>query len=136
MNNKIKDAHALVTQAAFLFNAEQEMLLLQLPDHRWQLPGGKLRCGECWQDGLRREILEETGLDDVKIVRVLYADNWFTQTHDYYRTYFLCTTISNTVQLSRDHIAYRWIKPSDDLSWCTFTHQTVRQHILGLFATL
>lgn len=29
----------------------------------WSLPKGKLAAGECWQDGARREIVEETGCD-------------------------------------------------------------------------
>lgn len=34
------------------------------PGHRdWSLPKGKLTAGECWQDGARREIAEETGCE-------------------------------------------------------------------------
>jgi ADP-ribose pyrophosphatase YjhB (NUDIX family) len=131
-----KDAHALVTQAAFLFNANQEMLILQLPDNRWQLPGGKLQRAETWTEGLHREIFEETGIEDIEIVRVLYVDNWYTVANDYYRAYFLCTTMNDEVLLSNDHNAYQWINSETDLSSLVFTHETVREHIKNLFAQL
>lgn len=131
-----KDAHALVTQAAFLFNAKQEMLILQLPDNRWQLPGGKLQRAESWTDGLRREIFEETALDGIEIVKVLYVDNWYTVANDYYRAYFLCTTMNDNVLLSNDHNAYQWINADTDLSQFSFTHETVREHIKNLFGQL
>ena len=92
-----RDAQALVTQAAFIINPAHQMLIVQLPDGRWQLPGGKLHHQESWEDGIRREIKEETGLESINIVRVLFVDNWHTSSNDYYRTYFLCTTIEENI---------------------------------------
>ena len=130
------DTQALVTQAAFLIKPNYEMLILQLPDKRWQLPGGKLRRNEQWADGLRRELFEETNLDDISILNVLYIDNWSTPLYDYYRAYFLCTTIEETVHLSKAHIAYQWINKDTDLSGILFTHTTVREHIKDFFSQL
>lgn len=131
-----KDAQALVTQAAFVISPDHEMLLLQLPDGRWQLPGGKLHTKENWRDGLLREINEEAGLSSVSIVRVMYIDNWHTQSHDYYRAYFLCTTIEKEVHLSGDHRRAKWITAKTDLDFYGFTHETVRVHIERFFREL
>lgn len=52
-----------------------EILLVQqkVSDKRnWSLPGGRLERGETVQQGLVREMKEETGLD-VKILRMLYV---------------------------------------------------------------
>jgi len=131
-----KESQSLVTQAVILVNQDYEILLLQLPDGRWQLPGGKLHTKESWSDGVLREIFEETGLHDVAIVRVLYIDNWHTPSHDYYRAYFLCTTISKYITLSSDHRRYRWIQPDAHLDDIEFTHETVRTHLKRFLAEL
>jgi ADP-ribose pyrophosphatase YjhB (NUDIX family) len=124
-----REAQSLITQAVILVNQDYEILLLQLPDGRWQLPGGKLHTKEMWSDGVMREITEETGIKDIAIVRVLYIDNWHTPAYDYYRAYFLCTTMSKHVYLSGDHRRYRWIQPDTDLDTLEFTHDTVRTHL-------
>ncbi|MDQ5940903.1 MAG: 8-oxo-dGTP diphosphatase [Candidatus Dependentiae bacterium] len=124
-----REAQSLITQAVILVNQNYEILLLQLPDGRWQLPGGKLHTKEIWSDGVIREITEETGIKDIAIVRVLYIDNWHTTTYDYYRAYFLCTTMSREVYLSSDHRRYRWIQPDTNLDTLEFTHETVRIHL-------
>jgi ADP-ribose pyrophosphatase YjhB (NUDIX family) len=41
------------------------------PTRRWGLPGGKLRAGETLDEGVRREVLEETGLA-ARVVKLLY----------------------------------------------------------------
>lgn len=124
-----RESQSLITQAVILVNPDYEILLLQLPDGRWQLPGGKLHTREMWSDGVLREITEETGLRDIAIVRVLYIDNWHTPIYDYYRAYFLCTTMSKQVYLSGDHRRYRWIQPDANLDEFEFTHDTVRIHL-------
>lgn len=53
---------------------DSKLLLVQqkLSDKRnWSLPGGKLERGETVEQGLIREMKEETGLD-VEIIRMLY----------------------------------------------------------------
>ena len=52
-----------------------EILLVQqkVSDKRnWSLPGGRVECGETMQQGIVREMKEETGLD-VEILRMLYV---------------------------------------------------------------
>ena len=52
-----------VSVAAAVIDPEGRALVIRRRDnHHWQLPGGVLELGETVQDGLRREVLEETGL--------------------------------------------------------------------------
>jgi ADP-ribose pyrophosphatase YjhB (NUDIX family) len=52
-----------VSVAAVVVDDRQRVLLIQRADNgEWQIPGGVLERGEDIRAGLRREVLEETGL--------------------------------------------------------------------------
>ena len=78
----------------------------------WEFVGGKLEFGEDLISGLRREILEETGLE-VTVDRLLYATSF--KTHDYRQVViinYLCHTDTNEVILSEEHSHYLWADKS------------------------
>jgi 8-oxo-dGTP diphosphatase len=53
-----------VSVAGIITDDHGRALLVQRRDnHRWEPPGGVLELGETIDDGLRREVREETGLD-------------------------------------------------------------------------
>lgn len=53
-----------VSVAAVVVNDEGKVLVIKRRDNgAWQIPGGVLELGEAIEDGLRREVREETGLD-------------------------------------------------------------------------
>lgn len=53
-----------VSVAGIVLNERGEVLAIKRRDNgEWQPPGGVLELGETIEDGLRREILEETGVD-------------------------------------------------------------------------
>lgn len=53
---------------------EGKILLVQqkLKNREWSLPGGRLEAGELVEEGLLREMIEETGLE-TEIIRLLYV---------------------------------------------------------------
>lgn len=82
------------------------VLLLKDPRHAsWDLPGGHLRRGESFAEGLRREVKEETGLD-AKVGRELPERSMGQQA-----VLFQATVPGHepAVVLSDEHVAYKWV---------------------------
>ena len=94
---------------------EERVLLLRKSNGRWVLPGGKLELGEGVIDGLRREIIEETGLD-VEVDRIV--DSW-VQTRPVKLAKFVVTylcrplIVTPTVRLSDEHVKHGFFSPAD-----------------------
>ncbi|MDO8647193.1 MAG: NUDIX domain-containing protein [Candidatus Diapherotrites archaeon] len=75
----------------------------------WEISGGRLELGESPFDGLKREVLEETGLN-VEIVMPLSVRH-FTRSDKQTITMiiFLCKPLGNEVKLSKEHTEFEWI---------------------------
>ncbi len=115
-----------IVQTAVLLNSDGNVLILRTPEGKWQLPGGRLNEGESWEDGLRREIREETGIADVEILSITMVDNWEFRGALMYGVYFLCRTSEANVIISDEHTAFRWIGRDDDLNTIEFWHENLR----------
>jgi len=66
-----------VAVAAIVFDEERKILLCEHTYRKaypWGLPAGSLEYGEDPEDGIRRELLEETGFN-VQVESLLYADS-------------------------------------------------------------
>lgn len=77
----------------------------------WEIPGGKLELGETAEEGVMREVLEETGLD-VEVSSII--SNWEYEHNSnqtrYVQLDFLCKAQNNQeVQLSNEHSDYTWV---------------------------
>jgi len=81
---------------------------------KFDVVGGKVQAGERFDEGLRREIREETGLQ-VRIGKPFYTGEWRPQVGDtqYHivGTYFECFADVNAVKLGPAHDEFRWIDP-------------------------
>ncbi len=78
-----------------------EILLVQQKvnsNRNWSLPGGRLEQGETLQQGLVREMKEETGLD-VEIVRMLYLCDIATSYNTVLHITFLVKRVGGTIVL-------------------------------------
>ena len=89
---------------------------------KWEIPGGEVKKGVFFDDALRREYLEETGLEI--IIESLYnaIQNNYTacKTNEQVKSIQLImkvTSDSDDVTISEEHDDYRWFskKEVDDL---------------------
>jgi ADP-ribose pyrophosphatase YjhB (NUDIX family) len=98
---------------------ENRILLVQesKPDRcgMWNLPGGHLELGETIVQGMRREVLEETGLDVSPCALVgVYTGFWEPDGHAI-RFVSLATTDGNAVAGAPEILTVRWLEPKDIL---------------------
>lgn len=83
---------------------------------RWDVPGGRVKPGERFDQGLIREVKEETDLE-IKLDKPFSVREWRPITrgieHQIIGTFIECFTDSDEVILSRDHDKHKWINPKD-----------------------
>ena len=92
-----------VFAAAVILDPQGRILLVKLTYqriHPWGLPGGSLEYGETPEDGIRREVHEETGWQ-IEIEKLLFVKTW---TPDRVGLYYVC------------RIADGEFQPSDEVS--------------------
>ena len=104
-------AGAVVARVA---GSEQLYLLLHYSAGHWDFPKGHIEEGESEQETARREILEETGIGDIKF------DPAFSESTEYYYRqgkklmrkkviFFLAKTETEKVTVSFEHRGYEWL---------------------------
>lgn len=106
---------------AVLVNDKNEVLLLRESGARdrsgqglYQFPGGRLELGEYWQDGLNREMKEETG-QEVNILNPIYVGEWRPTikgvVNQIVGVFVRCTQKdpSAPVVISDEHVGYVWV---------------------------
>lgn len=74
----------------------------------WELAGGKLEFGENLEDGLKREVYEETQLN-VTVEKLLFASSF--KTHEHRQVVildYLCYANTNNITISSEHDDYIW----------------------------
>ncbi|MEO8356439.1 MAG: NUDIX domain-containing protein [Chloroflexota bacterium] len=102
-----------VFAAAVIFNQDKKILLVKLTYqrfHPWGLPGGSLEYGETPEDGVVREVWEETGLK-ISIEKLLLIKTW---TPDKVGLYYL-SRIEGGVFMPSDEVSEYGYFSLDDL---------------------
>ncbi|MBI1354780.1 MAG: NUDIX domain-containing protein [Acidobacteria bacterium] len=106
----------IVGVAAVLLDAERVLLVRrgQPPQAGlWSLPGGALEVGETIADGLRREILEETGLEArvgplVEVFERILPDESGAVEYHYVLLDYLCEAVGGVLFAGDDAAAAAW----------------------------
>lgn len=113
------DIQLFVACKAFIVYQGKLLLLQESPKYEdgsnvghYDVPGGRVKPGEIWRDGLVREIKEETGLT-VEIGRPFFVNEWRPVVHgnewQIVGIFFECQASNDQVVLSSDHANYAWI---------------------------
>jgi 8-oxo-dGTP diphosphatase len=83
---------------------------------KWDVPGGRINPEEPILDGLRREVMEESGLE-VEVGEVLVVHETFPSIKGedchIVRIYYQAKPLSGKVILSPDHDKYEWVSKAD-----------------------
>lgn len=104
----------------------------------WSLPGGALELGETLEEGVRREVREETGLlvEPVSIVEVfdrIARDEHGRIQYHYVLVDYLCRITGGSAACASDAIDLRWAALDDLNTINPFTRDVIlkaRQHNL------
>jgi bis(5'-nucleosidyl)-tetraphosphatase len=107
-------------------------LLLNYPaiSHRaekdyWDFPKGHIEKGENLEDTVKREVFEETGLKDLKILpgfkeTIKYFFRFQGKNVLKFVTFLLAETTEKEVQISSEHRGYEWLTFEKALKRLTF----------------
>ena len=111
-------------------------LLLQRPTGTWEPPAGRLAAGESFGQGAVREVYEETGLL-VAPQRILAT--WVGDGPDGGKlaaVTYISRTLADDVQLSHEHLDYRWATVEEWLDlpswWSPENRSRVPRHLRTL----
>jgi len=100
------------------------------------LIGGRLEPGETFFDGLRREVMEEVGLE-VEPDKPLYVGEWHPTihgvAHQIIAVYMLCHVAKGDVRLSEEHDTHEWIDP---LAYTAYNMMTPDDRVIELYNSL
>jgi 8-oxo-dGTP diphosphatase len=70
-------------------------------DHFWSPPGGGLDFGETLEQGVKREVLEETGLE-IEVTKLVYVSEFVNVPLHAVEFYFVCRPIGGTLGIGND----------------------------------
>ena len=100
-----------VSVAAVITDDRGRALLIQRRDNgHWEPPGGVLELGETIEDGLRREVREETGLDiEPEQLTGVYKN----MTRGVVALVFRCKITGGFLTTSDETTAFRWAAERD-----------------------
>jgi 8-oxo-dGTP pyrophosphatase MutT (NUDIX family) len=106
-------------------NFEIKYLILNYSYGHWDFPKGNIELGETETETIKREVMEETGIEDIKLIegfrqQISYKYRKKSKLVNKSVIYYLAETNSNKVMLSFEHINFAWLNFNDALEKLSF----------------
>ena len=100
-------------------------LILNYSYGHWDFPKGNIENGESEIDTIKREIMEETGITDIKFMdgfrqQISYKYKKKSKLVNKSVIYYIVETKSNKVVLSFEHLDFAWLNLDDALNRLSF----------------
>jgi len=119
---------------AVIFRREKDIvkyLLLHYPSNAkapkeyWDFPKGHIEKGEKIEETVKREVREETGLDDIEIIEgfkewIRYFFKFKEKNIFKVVTFLLAETRTKKVKISWEHIGFKWLSYEEAIKKLTF----------------
>ena len=91
----------------------------------WDFPKGHIDKGEKPMETARREVLEETGLNDIQFIEgfketIKYFFKFENKNILKFVTFYLAKTNTKDVKVSSEHLGYQWLPYKEALEQVTF----------------
>ena len=120
----------LVSVAALVTNEEGKILLVNSPWRGWEYPGGLIEPGETFQEALRREIREESGVE-VEITG--FVGICKNVERNIVNIDFTCRYVSGELTTSDESTEVIWATPEEAMAMITFplTKKRLTQMLSG-----
>lgn len=116
VRDKMNYTH-FVSVAGLVCNEKDEILLINSPRRGWEYPGGMVEPGETFQEALKREIKEETGVDVIITGFIGICKN---VEKDVVNIDFTCKYIGGELATSNESLEVRWVNKQNALEIVTF----------------
>lgn len=106
-----------VSVAAMVHDGKGKILLVNSPWRGWEYPGGLIEPGETFEEALRREIREESGVE-VEIERFVGICKNLEK--DIVNIDFVCRYVSGELTTSDESTEVVWVTPEEAVKMITF----------------
>jgi len=110
-----------------LFNKTEgiQFLILKYPSGHWDFVKGNIEEGEKEKETVKRELFEETGINNLQINRGFNEKveyNYYKKNIKVHKivSYYLAETNQKEVKLSFEHLDYKWSNYEDLMKLITF----------------
>ena len=107
----------LVSVAAMVHDGKGKILLVNSPWRGWEYPGGLIEPGESFEQALRREIREESGVE-VEIER--FVGICKNLERNIVNIDFVCRYVGGDLRTSEESTEVVWVTPDQALNMITF----------------
>ena len=101
-----------VPQKALIMDGDRILIVRRSPESFkypdcWDLPGGRLQIGENPAHGLKREVMEETGLR-IEVGKPLFTFHEVVNNIPLFFVVYQCEMVSGEIRLSANRTEFKW----------------------------